>query len=141
VLARYKNGRSNLKVMVVEDDEATRQVIARALRQEDWEVVEAENGRIGLERLSQTSPDIILLDLMMPEMDGFEFLAELRKLPSQRDIPVVVVTAADLSEEDHRRLNGGVENILQKTSLERDALLVELCQSVKRFVDEPASRA
>lgn len=141
VLARYRNGRANLRVMVVEDDEATRQVITRALRQEDWEVVEAENGRVGLERLSETSPDIILLDLMMPEMDGFEFLAELRKASTHKDIPVVVVTAADLSEEDHRRLNGGVESILLKTSLERDALLVELCQSVKRFVNGPRSRA
>jgi adenylate cyclase len=135
VLARYRNGRAGLKVLVVEDDEATRQVVARILRQEDWEVMEAENGRVGLECLASSPADIVLLDLMMPEMDGFEFLAELRKKPDLKDIPVVVVTAADLSEEDHRRLNGGVERVLQKTSLDRDALMVELCQTVSRYAN------
>lgn len=141
ILAKYRNGRSHLKVLIVEDEETTRQMIARTLRQEDWEVIEAENGRVGLERLTEISPDLILLDLMMPEMDGFEFLAELRKDSSLRNIPVVVVTAADLTEEDHRRLNGGVERVLQKTSLDRDALLREVCQSVARCVNKPGSGA
>ena len=141
VLAKYRNGRSNLSVLVVEDDETTRQLVARTLRAEDWKVVEAENGRIGLERLAEVSPDLILLDLMMPEMDGFEFLAELRKETDLKDIPVVVVTAAELTEEDHRRLNGGVERILQKSSFDRDALLKELCQSVAQYANRPGSRA
>jgi adenylate cyclase len=141
VLARYRNGRANLKILVVEDDEATRQVVVRTLRQENWEVLEAENGRVGLALLTETPADIILLDLMMPEMDGFEFLAELRKRPDLRDTPVVVVTAADLSEEDHRRLNGGVERVLQKTSLDRDSLMEELCQSVSRYANRSAPGA
>ncbi|HSM41849.1 MAG TPA: response regulator, partial [Afifellaceae bacterium] len=105
----------------------------------DWHVVEAVNGRAGLERVAEAKPDIILLDLMMPEMDGFEFLSELRKQPEMCDIPVVVVTAAELSEDDHRRLNGGVEHILQKASFDTDALLEELGRLVERCVGQAKS--
>jgi CheY-like chemotaxis protein len=79
-------------------------------------VVEAPNGRVGLERLEAGVPALILLDLMMPEMDGFEFMEELRKRPEARNIPVLVITAKDLTDEDHRRLNGGVERIIQKAA-------------------------
>ncbi|MEM7222509.1 MAG: response regulator [Pseudomonadota bacterium] len=133
ILSKYRNcGRSN-RILIVEDDEPTRSLMARSLAGEDWEVVEAENGRVALERLAETMPDLILLDLMMPEMDGFDFIAALRKMPAMKDVPVVVVTAAELTEEDHRRLNGGVERVLQKSAFDRDALLEELCQSVARY--------
>ena len=79
-----------------------------------WSVVEAENGRIALQRLAQELPDLVLLDLMMPEMDGFAVVAALQGNLAWRSIPVVVVTALDLTAEDHRRLNGGVEQILSK---------------------------
>jgi len=95
-------------------------------RDAGWTVAEAENGRVGLERLAQAPPDLILLDLMMPEVDGFEFLAQMRETPANRDIPVVVVTAADLTDEDRRRLRGGVEHILEKAAYSRDDLLDEL---------------
>ena len=62
----------------------------------------------------------------MPEMDGFEFIAELRSNPDWRHIPVLVVTARDLSEEDRRRLSGGVQQIIQKGAYDRDALLSEV---------------
>jgi CheY-like chemotaxis protein len=63
---------------------------------------------------------------MMPEVDGFEFLAQMRQTPANRDIPVVVVTAADLTDDDRRRLRAGVEHILEKAAYGRDELLVEL---------------
>ena len=77
---------------------------------------EAVNGRLALDALKEGLPDIVLLDLMMPEMDGFELVAALQANPAWRDIPVVVVTALDLSAEDRRRLNGGVEQILSKSA-------------------------
>ena len=101
-------------VLIVEDDDDTRAVMGKLMRDEGWDVVEATNGRRALERLESTEPALILLDLMMPEMDGFTFLDELRKRDIALDCPVIVVTAADLSEADHRRLNGGVQAILQK---------------------------
>src|SRR4029450_9553017 len=99
---------------------------------ESCEVTEAENGRVALERLAQARPALVLLDLIMPEMDGFEFLVELRKKPGLKAVPVVVVTAATLSEEDHRRLNGGVERVLAKSAFSGDDLLEELRELVTR---------
>ena len=74
-----------------------------------WTVTEAENGQVAIESVTAARPDVIMLDLMMPEMDGFEFLEKLRGRPDWRDIPVVVITAKDLTDEDRNRLNGGVE--------------------------------
>ena len=115
-------------VLVIEDDDTTREVLRDALARDGWSVAEAENGRVGLTRLAEKVPDVILLDLMMPEMDGFEFIAELRRTPEGRRIPVLVVTARDLSAEDRRRLNGGVQQIIQKGAYDRDQLLLEIGQ-------------
>ncbi len=123
VLRRLCGDRRLRRVLVVEDEETTREVIRRALQAEGWSVTEAANGRIALERVTADAPDIIVLDLMMPEMDGFEFLAELRNHEAWKNIPVLVVTAKDLTEQDHRRLNGRVERILQKGAYSREELL------------------
>ena len=84
------------------------------LEKEGWKVSEAENGRAALECMERERPSLILLDLMMPEMDGFEFAARVRQHPEWRSIPIVVVTAKDLTAEERRRLNGYVETILQQ---------------------------
>ncbi len=84
-------------MLVVDDDVEVRQLLRRILEPEGYTVVEAENGRVALERLRDVSPSVILLDLMMPEMDGFEFVAEFRRHEPWRAIPIVVVTAKDLS--------------------------------------------
>jgi signal transduction histidine kinase/CheY-like chemotaxis protein len=121
-------GRTAGRVLVVEDDVTTREVIRQALERAGWSVDQAGHGREGLEHAAAARPDVIVLDLMMPEMDGFEFLAELRERAEWRDVPVVVVTAMDLTAEDRRRLNGGVERIIQKGAYERDDLLREVGQ-------------
>jgi PAS domain S-box-containing protein len=113
------------RVLVVEDDPDTRSWLSRTLREEGWTVSEAANGREGLALVAEASPDLVLLDLMMPEMDGFEFLEELRGGLGHR-LPVVVITAADLSPEDHERLNGSVLKVLQKTAHSREELFAEL---------------
>jgi CheY-like chemotaxis protein/anti-sigma regulatory factor (Ser/Thr protein kinase) len=114
------------RILLVEDDEATRTTIRQMLEREGWKVAEAENGRVALERLAGGLPDAIVLDLLMPEMDGFEFVAELRGRPEWQKLPVLVVTAMELSEEDHRRLNGEVERVIRKSGRPRDELLREL---------------
>lgn len=123
-----------LRVLIVEDDENTRQQWHRILSTEGCDVDEAENGRVALERLISAPPDLIILDLLMPEMDGFEFLVELRKQPAFKAMPVVVVTAATLSKDDHRRLNGGVERVLAKTAFSHNELLEELRRMVTRYI-------
>ena len=114
------------QALVIEDDPDTRSWIIRILRDEGWTVLEAENGREALARLADAMPDIVLLDLIMPEMDGFEFLDEVRHHPSWRRLPVIVVTAAELSAADHERLNSSVLKVLHKAGVSREALLAEL---------------
>ncbi len=113
-------------VLIVDDDDLLRRGIRQGLEKEGWRVSEAANGRAGLERLAQAPPDVIVLDLVMPEMDGFAFCDALRNSPAWRRIPVVVITAKDLTEEDRRRLNGEVERILLKDAPTRDELLREV---------------
>ena len=138
VLSRYLSGTAGARVLVVEDDETTRTMLRRLLVGEGCLVSEATNGRLALERLEEGRPSLILLDLMMPEVDGFEFLAEIRGIEAYADIPVVVITAADLSEQDRARLNGGVEQILRKSAFDRDDLLEEVRREVSRILGRPS---
>jgi CheY-like chemotaxis protein len=113
-------------ILMVEDDASTRLITRKLLEKEGWLVSEAENGRVGLEQVVARKPDLILLDLQMPEMDGFEFAIELRKNAEWRSIPVVVVTSKDLTLEDRLRLSGCVEKILQKSNYNSEELLGEV---------------
>jgi CheY-like chemotaxis protein len=117
---------SDSRILIVEDDKSTRDMMKRMLKKEGWTPVEASNGRVALERVAQKMPAVILLDLMMPEMDGFAFLSALREREDGKNVPVIVVSALELSNEDRRRLNGGVQQILQKGSYSHEVLLEEL---------------
>jgi CheY-like chemotaxis protein len=138
VLKKYWRDHRSATVLVVEDDAATREMLRRTLDQEGWTVGEAENGRVGLEHVAERRPDLILLDLMMPEMDGFEFVTNLRKREEWRTIPIVVITAKDLTPEDRLRLNGYVEKILQKGASSREELRAEVRDLVAACVRHPA---
>jgi PAS domain S-box-containing protein len=118
-------------VLVVDDDPDTRQMIRRTLEREGYAVCEAANGRAALQAADRERPRLILLDLMMPEMDGFEFVFELRRLELGRSVPIVVLTAKELDDSDHQRLNGGVQRVLQKASYSRESLLLEVRDLVR----------
>ena len=133
-------GRGGGSVLVVDDDDILRRGLMQVLEKNGWTVREADNGVSGLARLVDALPDIIVLDLMMPEVDGFEFLDALRHHPEWREIPVVVITAKDLSEEDHRRLSGGVERVLQKDAPTRDEMLREVSATLARCVGRNRAR-
>jgi signal transduction histidine kinase/DNA-binding response OmpR family regulator len=113
-------------VLIVEDDPDTREMLQRMLEREGFSVAQAEDGRAGLDRVAEHRPSLILLDLLMPQMNGFEFLAELQSRPEWRSIPVVVVTAKDLTAEEHARLSGRVAEVLRKGAYSRDRLLSEV---------------
>ena len=130
VLTRYRRGGEAPVALVVEDDPESRDVLRRFLENDGWKVDQAENGRVALERLQYRTPTVILLDLMMPEMDGFEFVSHLKRSEVLRRIPVVVVTAKDLTEEDRHRLNGQVSRVLQKGAYSREELLAEVSRTV-----------
>ena len=127
-------------VLVIEDDVDTREMVCRGLRRAGWTTHEAPNGHVALERMRAEMPDAILLDLMMPEMDGFRFLDEVRAEEAWKAVPIIVITAKELTEEDHKRLDGRVQRILQKGALGRDALLDEIRRLVQRITrGEPTS--
>ncbi|GAB4173377.1 MAG: hypothetical protein Fur005_35210 [Roseiflexaceae bacterium] len=133
-LRRLSSERRRSHILLVEDDATTRQMMRRMLEKEGWEVREAENGRVGLERVAEEQPALVLLDLMMPEVDGFTFAAELRRRPEWREIPVIVVTAKDLTPEDRMRLNGYVERSIQKGLFRREELLADVRALVRAGV-------
>jgi PAS domain S-box-containing protein len=123
---KYRRPGAREHVLVVEDDANTRAMLRKALERDGWEVAEAENGRLGLDAVARRRPALVLLDLMMPEMDGFAFVAELRRTEDGQRIPIIVLTAKDVTPDDRRRLTGSVEVILQKGAASREALLAEI---------------
>jgi signal transduction histidine kinase/CheY-like chemotaxis protein len=137
VLQKYECIRPPCPVLIVEDDETLRTMLGRRLEKEKWKVIEATNGRTALAQMRETRPELILLDLMMPEMDGFQFLDEVRKREDWRAIPIIVVTAKDLTAEDRQRLNGSVEKILQKGAYGREALIDEVRQLIAASIRSP----
>jgi hypothetical protein len=133
VLLRFRN-KASTTALVVEDDAVSKEMVRRTLESAGWIVVEAHNGREALERLADSQPGIVLLDLMMPEMDGFEFLSEMHAHKEWSSIPVIVVTAKDLTAVDRARLNGHVSRVLQKGKYGRDELLEHVSQLVSARV-------
>ncbi len=101
-------------ILLVEDDEPTRSLLRRTLEDDGWTVVEAEDGQIGLQKLEDFAPDLVLLDLMMPNLDGFEFLRQFRRHDIFRQVPVIVVTARELSPQEEAQLRKGTSEILTK---------------------------
>jgi CheY-like chemotaxis protein len=124
MVSRFRAAARPTRVLLVDDDKDQRDRLRGWLDGEQWVVQETANGREALTRLQADKPDVILLDLMMPEMDGFAVVAALQKEPRWRDIPVIVITARDLDAKDRERLNSGVQSVLVKETF-RPADLVE----------------
>jgi signal transduction histidine kinase/CheY-like chemotaxis protein len=119
-------------VLIIEDDESSRQLMRRILNRNGWKTVEAENAREGLEKVALQPPSLILLDLMMPEMNGFEFVTRLRMEDRFRSIPIVVLTAMALSEKEKAHLSEHVAKIAYKTTTSWTSLMAELTSIVKK---------
>ena len=122
-------------ILVVDDDQDQRQLLRRMLESEGWEVVAAHNGRAAIDAVRARRPACIILDILMPEMDGMEFVSELRTQPAYRDIPIAVLTSHDLSADDHQRLSGEVQRVLHK-GISREQLLDMVREIVTRGRDD-----
>jgi CheY-like chemotaxis protein len=118
---------------VVEDDDPPRQLVVRALTSAGWEVAEAANGQEGLERVADHCPDLILLDLMMPVMHGFEFMERLRANQATCEVPVVVLTAKELSTSEREFLTAHAQRIVQKGGGGAEALLPLVRRTVAEY--------
>lgn len=126
LLQKYGCNHPSCPILLVEDDTATRQMMCRILEKEGLNVIEAEDGCAALTEMANQQPELILLDLMMPKMDGFTFINQLQQNELWRSIPVIVLTAKDITPEDRQRLNGYVENILQKGAYSCEELLNQI---------------
>ncbi|MCJ2021879.1 response regulator [Methylobacterium sp. E-065] len=122
VMDRFRPQIHEGPLLVIHDDADTRERMSTRLSREGWRVTTAENGRIGLAAVAAERPSLILLDLMMPEMDGFAFLNALRARPGCGSIPVVVLTAKDVDGDDRRRLAGQADRVLMKGRVGLDDL-------------------
>ncbi|WP_158542766.1 response regulator [Lujinxingia litoralis] len=140
VMQAYESAAQDGDVLVVEDDEASRQMLVRHLEREGFKVSAACNGAEALARLESIEPSLVFLDLMMPQVDGFEFLRRFRERPAFRDVPVVVMTAKYLTAEDYTRLAGNATQVIQKGGGEYMSLLEELRDLVMRLTRGKASR-
>jgi len=134
VLLRF-DGASHNSVLVVDDDADSRRILSNAVRAEGFSVQEAENGKVALEHVLERRPSLIFLDLLMPEMDGFEFIARLRTLSHGAGIPVVVLTAKEIGPEDRARLNGHVTSVNQKGSKRIEELVADVREFVAHHAD------
>jgi PAS domain S-box-containing protein len=139
VMAKHRRATGTSQVLIVEDDPTTRDVLSRSLVKQGWDVAEAANGRQALERVQHHEPALILLDLMMPEMNGFEFIIELRNHEQWQHVPVVVLTSKDLTNEERTMLTGKVERIVQKGAYSRDSLLREVRKIAAAVVPRDAA--
>ena len=139
LLMKYDVLRGEGAALVVDDDDATRSVVRKLLAREGWEVEEAEHGRAALARLAERRISLVLLDLIMPEMDGFEFLDAMRQQSAWRHIPVMVMTSKDLTHDDRVRLSGRVETIVRKGVHSHSQVLQEIRNIARRHLIKPAA--
>jgi CheY-like chemotaxis protein len=124
-LAQARGGTDGT-ILIVDDDPALRDVLSNSLAEDGWRVATAENGEAALAAVERDPPAAMVLDLMMPHVDGFEVLQRLRGRPATRDLPVIVVTAKELADEDRQRLSRSAERIVLKQALRVDELREEV---------------
>jgi CheY-like chemotaxis protein len=130
LVEKYAAPDASKRALVVDDQPDVRDVVRRTLEQAGWEVVEAEDGRVGIERAADMAPDLVILDLMMPVMDGFDFLRELRDTEKGRDLPVLILTAKELGTEEHRFLETQSARVMAKDARHIDAAMAQVREAV-----------
>jgi CheY-like chemotaxis protein len=135
ILDRLDLGAHGRIALIVEDDEGARDQLERTMIKQGWKVLLAGDGQAALDAVRATEPSLVLLDLMMPRMDGFEFLDHFRRDPRFVHTPVIVVTAKDLTDEDRARLSGRVHSLITKDR----SVIKKLLPQLQAYLPRPAS--
>ena len=128
VVERHMANAKSKSILVVDDDLDARTLISQQLRGSHWVVAEAANGFEALTRLEESEPGLILLDLMMPEMDGFAFLEELGKRKHLEPVPVVIISAKQLTAEERTLLETRVARVFDKGNYRNEDLTSEVAR-------------
>ncbi len=134
ILNKFELAPNSNSIMVVEDDPGIREILCRQLRGGNWQVIEAANGKEALLKLEEHRPGLILSDLMMPEMDGFELVHRLKQDQQLCFIPVIILTAKNITNQDRQKLNGGVSKIFEKGSYQRSILFNEVSHLLEEAI-------
>jgi CheY-like chemotaxis protein len=133
---------SGARILICDDEKLIRDLLSKALVARGFECVTAEDGRDCVDQVRVQKPDVLLLDLMMPRMDGFEFLDHFRRDPRFILTPVIVVTAKDLTEQDRARLNGRIHSLITKDGSVVKKLLPQLQAYLPRTAGaDPAGKS
>ncbi|HYM51728.1 MAG TPA: response regulator [Candidatus Limnocylindrales bacterium] len=124
LLADGKRGRKTpATILIVDDDPQNIRLVKAMLKPFNMEILVADGGKAGLEVALKKKPDLIILDLMMPDVDGFEVVSKLREDPTGSQIPILIYTAKNVSSEDRERLQGNIQTIIQKGDFGKDRFL------------------
>jgi CheY-like chemotaxis protein len=124
----------DIKVLVVDDQADDILLIRRILEaQSNYNIIEAKNGKEGLELIKNKEPDLIILDLNMPEMDGFATIEALKANETTRSIPIIIVSAQDLTPDEQQRLTGQVEALLHKGIFTENELLEDVSRALEKI--------
>ncbi len=126
------------ELLVADDDPAVVELVRQLLEEHGWSVRTATNGQEALDEIAREQPDVLLLDLMMPILDGFATLQQLREAPATRDLPVIIITAKDFTPEERKELRLHATRIIEKNGLDRKHLLSELKEALKSMSAPPA---
>ena len=131
ILSKYIIIGKSKHILVIDDDSATRIILRKMLVKDGWRVDEAENGKVALDRIKKEKPELILLDLLMPVMDGFKFLKVIKGKDSLIDIPIIVITSKDLTADDYSYLAANVDRVIQKGDYTRKEIINRIDVAVK----------
>ena len=102
------------RILVVDDDSDIRELLSDLLEDRGYEVIQADGGSEGLEKAAQDQPDLIILDVMMPEVDGFAVIKSLKENPETEKIPVVILTGLPAEEGEHVAMKAGIDHYIPK---------------------------
>jgi CheY-like chemotaxis protein len=127
-----KSGFKKERILIAEDDFGTREIIRRVLEKNQYDVITAENGEIALQKVFDEMPDIILTDVVMPEMEGYDLCKRIKSHPQTRHIPVIMLTGQDELESELRGLEVGADDYILKP-VEPKRLIARLTVILKRF--------
>ena len=130
-LEKYKIISKSKHILVIDDDSTTRIILRKMLDKDGWRVDEAENGKVALDRIKKEKPELILLDLLMPVMDGFKFLKIMKADKSLANIPIIVITSKDLTADDYSFLTANVDKVIQKGDYTRKEIINRIDDAVK----------
>ncbi len=118
-----KRGKKRVNILCIDDHADVLELLTSILESGGFHVITADSGKAGIEKAQMFKPDLIILDLMMPEVDGFEVVGALKSSPATGDIPILILTAKDLTVDDRLRLAGKIENFIQKSHFTKEDLL------------------